>query len=283
MIKWRSWWLDVLLAGLLALGVASAMGQTDVLWPQAVVGLALFAGGYGLVRPRLRLIDGPPAHWLDALGVVVLIGGLSLAVCAWGAFAICLFVACPVVWMAIRGYIPALVGNIALVAAVTLASGLRSWNEGTLAQDWRLLLGSAVLVTAFTIVMGTMVNAATRWGEEREALLEELRASEADLAESYRQLLADTAIGTAPVDSPLSARETEVLELVARGYTNRDISRRLFISPATVKTHMEHVLAKLGATTRTQAVLLAHRAGLLRAADTDGLGPTWTEAARESR
>ena len=61
----------------------------------------------------------------------------------------------------------------------------------------------------------------------------------------------------------LSARELEVLELVARGSTNRDAARRLFISEATVKTHLLHVYAKLGVADRAAAVAAAFDRGLL--------------------
>jgi DNA-binding CsgD family transcriptional regulator len=55
----------------------------------------------------------------------------------------------------------------------------------------------------------------------------------------------------------LTERELEVLQLVAEGLTNRKIARRLFISPATVRTHLEHVFEKLGVRSRTAAVRAA--------------------------
>ena len=61
----------------------------------------------------------------------------------------------------------------------------------------------------------------------------------------------------------LSARELDVLRLVAEGVTNRGIAKRLFISEGTVKTHMVHAFAKLGAESRTAAVAAARRHGLL--------------------
>lgn len=61
----------------------------------------------------------------------------------------------------------------------------------------------------------------------------------------------------------LSARETEVLQLVAEGLSNREIARSLFISEATVKTHLVHLNAKLHAGSRTEAVAQARRQGLL--------------------
>jgi DNA-binding NarL/FixJ family response regulator len=62
----------------------------------------------------------------------------------------------------------------------------------------------------------------------------------------------------------LSARELEVLSLVAEGLPNRAIARRLFISEATVKSHLVHAFTKLGADSRIGAVNEARRRGLLR-------------------
>jgi len=75
----------------------------------------------------------------------------------------------------------------------------------------------------------------------------------------------------------LTEREREVLGLVASGATNCAIARRLFISPKTASVHVSHILAKLGAETRTEAAAYAHAAGLVQPwgtlqADGDGLG-----------
>jgi DNA-binding NarL/FixJ family response regulator len=61
----------------------------------------------------------------------------------------------------------------------------------------------------------------------------------------------------------LTAREVEVLQLLAFGHTNRDIAEQLFISPDTVKTHLEHIFEKLGASDRTAAVAEALRRRLI--------------------
>ncbi|MFD8308314.1 response regulator [Streptomyces sp. NPDC059690] len=67
----------------------------------------------------------------------------------------------------------------------------------------------------------------------------------------------------APGNEPLSAREREVLALVARGTSNREIARELFISEATVKTHLTHLYAKLGVNDRAAAVATAYQRGIL--------------------
>src|SRR5262249_4295737 len=66
-----------------------------------------------------------------------------------------------------------------------------------------------------------------------------------------------------PASEPLSQRELEVLELIAGGSSNREAARQLFISEATVKTHLLHVYAKLGVNDRAAAVATAFSRGYL--------------------
>jgi two-component system, NarL family, response regulator LiaR len=68
--------------------------------------------------------------------------------------------------------------------------------------------------------------------------------------------------GEEPLDR-LTPREREVLILIGRGFPNKLIARELELAEKTVKTHVSHVLAKLGVTDRTQAAVLAVRAGLV--------------------
>ena len=127
-------------------------------------------------------------------------------------------------------------------------------------------------------------QARCRW-REAEALLALDRRAEAAAA-AREALEAATALGAAPLVTALEAlarrgrldvgaahrpaavatltpREAEVLALLAEGRTNRQIGERLYISEKTASVHVSNILGKLGASGRTEAVSVAHRAGLL--------------------
>ena len=92
---------------------------------------------------------------------------------------------------------------------------------------------------------------------------------------------------------PLTPREAEVLGLVSHGHTNREIAGQLFVAVGTVKVHVEHILAKLGAADRTDAAVRAHEMGLLESSADRHMSPgeddvahrqtrTWSPSAENS-
>ncbi|HKN49202.1 MAG TPA: response regulator transcription factor [Actinomycetota bacterium] len=84
------------------------------------------------------------------------------------------------------------------------------------------------------------------------------------LEEFARQPASDRAPRTPEaVGGQLTARELEVFRAVARGHSNAEIADELYISETTVKTHVAHILTKLGLRDRIQAVVLAYESGLL--------------------
>jgi DNA-binding NarL/FixJ family response regulator len=109
-----------------------------------------------------------------------------------------------------------------------------------------------------------------------EALHDAIRAcaaGEAVVAPAVTRRLLDE-IARRPVSgragdrlADLTSRETEVLVLVAEGLSNAEISGRLFLSPATTKTHVSRILTKLAARDRAQLVAIAYETGLVRPAD----------------
>jgi len=84
-------------------------------------------------------------------------------------------------------------------------------------------------------------------------------------ARLLRQLAAESAAEEQPPVELLTQRERDVLGLLAQGMTNREIGERLVVSPGTVKVHVEHIIAKLGVSDRTQAAVRAVELGLLNA------------------
>ncbi len=84
-----------------------------------------------------------------------------------------------------------------------------------------------------------------------------------------RRLIEEFATHSRPPEVPpglelLTEREREIVGLVAQGLSNQDIAERLFVSPATAKTHVSRAMVKLGARDRAQLVVFAYESGLVR-------------------
>jgi two-component system, NarL family, response regulator YdfI len=120
-----------------------------------------------------------------------------------------------------------------------------------------------------------LVNSALRSGaravisreatpEEIESAIQAVHAGLVVIApESVAGLLPDARPIAEALSEPLSERELEVLDVIAEGLSNKLIAHRLGISEHTVKTHVASIFAKLGAASRTEAVSLAVRRGLV--------------------
>lgn len=195
----------------------------------------------------------------------------------------------PVVRLGLRGMLDA-------EPDLTVVGEASSGDEGlamTLAErpdivlmDLRMPDGDGVSATEriLATVPGTRVMVLTTYESDRDILraieagasgylLKD--ATPAELADAVRAaargetVLAPSVASTLvrqvrqPAPPTLSARETEVLRLVARGLTNADIGKQLFISEATVKTHLLRVFNKLDVADRTAAVTTAMRHNLL--------------------
>ena len=124
-----------------------------------------------------------------------------------------------------------------------------------------------------------IVTSFARENEIRRALAEGVRAyllksiPSSELIEVIRQVHVGQRKIPVPIsaqlaehcsDEPLSHREVEVLRHLVDGNRNRDIGEKLFIAEQTVKGHMKHIMEKLGATDRTQALVIALRRGVIQ-------------------
>ena len=107
---------------------------------------------------------------------------------------------------------------------------------------------------------------------ELVAAIRAVLAGDAVIAPSATRRLIERFLEAAPPDpagqaaalAPLTTREREVLTLLGRGLSNAEIAHRLYLSEATVKTHVGRVLGKLRLRDRIQAVVLAYETGLIR-------------------
>jgi LuxR family maltose regulon positive regulatory protein len=166
------------------------------------------------------------------------------------------------------------------VAEILIVRALAQWAQGTRDNALATLEHALALAAPEGIIrrfvdegamMATMLEAQRATRNAQNDLLQ--RYCDALLAAFPRQHGAN-ASGAQPVlraglersdalPEPLSARELEVLRLIASGKSNADVARMLFIATSTVKTHTNSIFAKLQVTSRTQAIALAHELRLL--------------------
>ncbi|MGW2517967.1 LuxR C-terminal-related transcriptional regulator [Streptomyces sp. NPDC001617] len=110
--------------------------------------------------------------------------------------------------------------------------------------------------------------------EELIAAVRVVAAGDAVITPTLTRALIETVRQEQPVPRPtravdlgtLTGRERDILAAVASGWSNAEIGRRLSIAPTTVKSHVSHILAKIGARARVQAVVFAYESGLVRPA-----------------
>ena len=146
--------------------------------------------------------------------------------------------------------------------------------------DPRLGGTKVIVLTTFDLdeyVFGALKAGASAFllkGVEPEALIDAVRtvaggdallepSATRRLIEAYVSGQSAPSPAGSPLPSSLTAREVEILRLIAAGWTNNEIAGRLFISPLTCKSHVSRILTKLDARDRIQLVVLAYESGLV--------------------
>jgi DNA-binding NarL/FixJ family response regulator len=150
---------------------------------------------------------------------------------------------------------PVLDGDVATARILAAQPGIRVVVLTTYETD------DSILRAIEAGASGYLLKAAPQ--EEILAGIRSVARGEVALAPSIASLLVRRVRAPQARTATLSDRETQVLALVAKGMSNRTIAAELFVSEATVKTHLLHTFEKLGVSDRTRAVTLAMERGLL--------------------
>ena len=154
------------------------------------------------------------------------------------------------------------------VCVIDLVSPPESETE----RDWLMEFGAMVPVVVLTSSADSWLFNTILHAQAGGALLQQNATSEqiisAIRSSSIGLLTLDSSLVPQPeapddLSEELTARESEVLRLLAEGFGNREIANRLNVSEHTIKFHIRSILAKLGAATRTEAVTRGLRAGLI--------------------
>jgi len=161
--------------------------------------------------------------------------------------------------------------DLALVNSADIQADVLLLEADDIQQEELALPVVLMLDTSDAALLNSALRSGVRAVISREATPEEIesaiQAVNAGLIviapESLPDLLQDVRPIAEALAEPLSERELEVLDVIAEGLSNKLIAHRLGISEHTVKTHVASIFAKLGAASRTEAVSLAIRRGLV--------------------
>jgi DNA-binding NarL/FixJ family response regulator len=153
--------------------------------------------------------------------------------------------------------------NMPRVDGVEATAQIRARHPGTQIVVLTTYADDASILKALNAgALGYLTKSASR--EDIRRALESAAAGHAHLDPAAHATVVQAASRPRTIEPPdgLTPREAEVLRLVADGLSNREIAARLYLSEATVKTHVNHIFAKTASRDRAQAVTYAHRHGL---------------------
>ncbi|MDR1768143.1 MAG: response regulator transcription factor [Propionibacteriaceae bacterium] len=226
----------------LVLGIAVTVCWTDPdkRWA-SILGMTLMIAAY--VAFGRGMVSGRTDRRFELPFDVLTLVGLALASWSYRQFDNAIILICPWLWLAAKN---ALRGSIANVLAFVLICAARALTVDS-------LLGAAFYCSG-RFVVSVLIGYFLLTVRDDPGPPEGAGTEVASAPDKVPLRLLDT---------PLSPRECDVLVLMAEGLTNQEISERLILSPHTVKTHVEHILAKMEVANRTAAVIKGREVGWL--------------------
>jgi DNA-binding NarL/FixJ family response regulator len=220
--------------------------------------------GAGAREPAASYVDGVPRPLTTRMDPVVGARSVTAARIIDIVRAVGVVVVTITVSLARPG--PATAGPRGTAIAVLLATSAAAWIAWILTDDRDRLNAATLVVMGAAGARGYLTKDATRAEIGRAVVAAAAGQAVLDPAVQQRLLLA---AARAPAPQPdqdhdpdeLTPRESDVLRLIAEGKSNREIARALYVSEATVKTHVNRIFAKTGSRDRTQAVRYAYTHG----------------------
>jgi DNA-binding NarL/FixJ family response regulator len=220
--------------------------------------------GAGAREPAASYVDGVPRPLTTRMDPVVGARSVTAARIIDIVRAVGVVVVTITVSLARPG--PATAGPRGTAIAVLLATSAAAWIAWILTDDRDRLNAATLVVMGAAGALGYLTKDATRAEIGRAVVAAAAGQAVLDPAVQQRLLLA---AARAPAPQPdqdhdpdeLTPRESDVLRLIAEGKSNREIARALYVSEATVKTHVNRIFAKTGSRDRTQAVRYAYTHG----------------------